>query len=85
MNPIKLYWCLLTGEVVASPNLFLRPMTVVSTVLRRGIGTGSNKLLKATTTSFGAFWDGLPRSKTTVNSFKMEDSQLLSHVTACND
>ena len=67
---VSITYVLLTRKVVTRPSLLLRSITVVTSVLWRGIGAGSNKLLHATSTRFGAFWDGLPWSKATVNSYK---------------
>jgi len=67
---VSVTYVLLTSKVVTRPNLLLRSITVVTSVLWRGIDAGSNKLLHATSTRFGAFWDGFPWSKATVNSCK---------------
>lgn len=68
---------LLTFKVVARPNFLFGSSAVFSSELRRRIGAVSNKLLCATTTASGAFWDWLPWSEATVNSFMNESIQML--------
>lgn len=68
---------LLTFKVVARANFFFGSSAVFSSELRRRIGAVSNKLLCATTTASGAFWDWLPWSEATVNSFMNESIQML--------
>ena len=67
---------LLTFKIVTGPNFLPWSNAVVSSELRRRIGTVSNKLLCAAATSLGAFWDRYPWGEATVNSLRSESIQI---------